>query len=314
MPERVLVSGGAGFVGSHLVELLTTEGLEVSVLDDLSRGRREWLPASSRLYEVDIRDAAAVLEAVDEAQADAVVHLAALHFIPDVDDAPELAWSINVRGTENLVRALLPAPPQRLVFASSAAVYPDLPGPASEAVPPDPIDLYGRTKLEGEQLIRSFHDRTGVDCTIARIFNVVGPRETNSHVVEEIVRQLQGGAESLRLGNLEPARDFNDVRDVAAALARLLTAGDPGLSVFNIGSGRGVAVRDVVTTCESILDRRIPVVQAQERLRANDRLTLVADASAIRALGWRPRFTLTDTLGELLQERTSTVPDRAAIR
>jgi UDP-glucose 4-epimerase len=242
MPERVLITGGAGFIGSHLVELLVADGHEVCVVDDLSRGRREWLPRGCRLYEVDVRDRDVLRRAVAEAAAESVVHLAALHFIPAVDDAPDLAWSMNVGGTETLLDALQDTRPQRLLFASTAAVYPDLPSAMPESTKPDPIDLYGRTKLRGEELIRAFHERTAVDCTIARIFNVIGPRETNSHVVVEIVRQLSDGVEELALGNLHPARDFTDVRDTAAALHRLLLAAPPGLSIFNVGSGKGVSV------------------------------------------------------------------------
>ena len=126
MVNNILVTGADGFIGSHLVELLVAEGLDVSVVDDLSRGQREWVPDGCKLYEFDVRDADAVLAVVREAGADSVVHLAALHFIPAVDDAPELAWSINVDGTKNLLEALRDAPPKRLLFASTAAVYPDL--------------------------------------------------------------------------------------------------------------------------------------------------------------------------------------------
>jgi UDP-glucose 4-epimerase len=301
MPERVLVTGGAGFIGSHLVELLTAHGSEVSVLDDLSRGRREWVPRSCRLYQADIRDQQEVLRVVQQAAATSVVHLAALHFIPDVDDAPELAWGINVGGTENLLTALRAVPPARLLFASTAAVYPDVAGPASETLRPNPVDFYGSTKLEGERLAQSFHAETGVDCTIVRIFNVIGPRETNSHVVEEIVRQLSEGAETLQLGNLQSARDFCDVRDVAAALAQLVTAGLRGRSVFNVGTGTATSVGELVKECEFVLNRRIPVLQAVERVRTNDRAVLLADASALMAIGWRPRWTLAATLGDLLR-------------
>jgi UDP-glucose 4-epimerase len=300
MPERVLVTGGAGFIGSHLVELLVTDGYQVSIIDDLSRGRREWLPDDCELHEIDIRDGDAVLHVVREAAADLVVHLAALHFIPAVDDAPDLAWSINVGGTENLVRALLRAPPQRLLFASTAAVYPDVQGAVTETTPPGPIDLYGRTKLRGEELVRRFHGRTGATCTIARIFNVIGLRETNAHVVVEIVRQLNDGAEELALGNVHPSRDFTDVRDTAAALYRLLLAAPTGLSVFNVGSGRAVSVQGLVREFEHLLGHRIAVRQDGDRIRTIERASLLADVSALIELGWRPRRRLSETLRELV--------------
>jgi UDP-glucose 4-epimerase len=300
MPEHILVTGGAGFIGSHLVELLAADGYRVSVVDDLSRGRREWVPAGCRLHEVDIRDGDLLGRAVREAAAGTVVHLAAIHFIPAVDDAPEFAWSVNVGGTENLLRALEQAPPRRLLFASTAAVYPDLPDAVPETTPPRPIDLYGRTKLAGEELVRAFHKRTGVTCTIARIFNVIGPRETNSHVVVEILRQLNDGAQELALGNLFPSRDFTDVRDTAAALHRLLFAAPQGLSIFNVGSGRGVSVEALVREFERLLARPLTVQQVPDRVRATERASLLADASALIGLGWQPRRTLAETLKELV--------------
>lgn len=299
-PRHVLVTGGAGFVGSHLVERLVDAGVRVSILDDLSRGRPEWVAEGCRVYRVDLRDAAGVAAAVGDARADAVAHLAALHFIPAVDEAPELAEAINVTGTQNVLAALAVHPPTRLLFASTAAVYPDSAGPVPESIPPAPTDLYGRTKLAGERLVQRFAAETGASCVVARIFNVVGPRETNPHVVPEIVNQLLAGADELELGNLEPERDFIDVRDVAGALGGLLLDPPTGVSVFNVGTGRSVSVRGLVAECERVLGRPIPVRRAEARARAVERMRLVADVSALAARGWRPRHTIGDTLADLL--------------
>jgi UDP-glucose 4-epimerase len=299
---HVLVTGGAGFVGSHLVDALVLSGCRVSVLDDLSRGRREWLPVGVRLYEVDICDRIAVHEAVRDANAGAVAHLAAMHFIPQVDDAPDLARQINVVGTENLVRALTEAPPNRLLFASTAAVYPDLRTRISERVEPAPIDLYGRTKLLGEEIVFRYATETRNPAAVVRLFNVVGPRETNPHVVQEVVRQLAQGASELKLGSLNTSRDFVDVRDVADAMRKLLVGVPEGIRVFNVGSGRATSVREVVEICRSILARQIRVLQMPDRVRAVDRQVLCADISALKAFGWRPVRTLRETLTDLLRE------------
>ena len=303
MSRRVLVTGGAGFIGSHLVERLVAAGERTSVVDDLSRGRRAWLHPEAELHKLDLRDADAVQRAVRKIAPDVVVHLAAMHFVPAVDGAPQLAWDVNVNGTRNLLAALEQSPPELLLFASTAAVYPDRRGPIDESCPPGPIDVYGRTKLEGEQLVAEFTARTGARSIVARIFNVVGRRETNAHVVPELVGQLRRKSAPVRLGNLESRRDYTDVLDASAALHRLLSVPRDGADTFNLGSGRSASVADLVQICEGILGNPIDIQVEQGRLRVQDRAELIADPSRLRETTlWEPERSLRDTLAELLTE------------
>ncbi|HLF67955.1 MAG TPA: NAD(P)-dependent oxidoreductase [Gaiellaceae bacterium] len=302
MSRHVLVSGGAGFIGSHLVERLVAAGDRVSVIDDLSRGRRAWIHPEADLHELDLGDVEATGRRVRRIAPDVVVHLAAMHFIPSVDDAPEVARKVNVEGTRNLLAALASSPPRLLLFASTAAVYPDRSGPIAESCPPDPVDLYGETKLEGERLVTDFGARTGARCIVARIFNVVGRRETNPHVVAELVAQLRSGRRPVRLGNLASRRDYTDVLDVSDALHRLLSGPD-GADVFNVGSGRSVSVSDLVELCERILGGPLDVEVDPDRLRAEDRAELVADSRLLReTTGWDAERSLESTLADLLVE------------
>jgi UDP-glucose 4-epimerase len=303
VPQRVLVTGGAGFVGSHLVGALVEGGAQVAVIDDLSRGRREWLHPAAELHEFDLRDAVALRHTLALAAPVVVVHLAALHFIPAVDGAPELAWDLNVNATRELVEALEAEPPQVLVFASTAAVYPDRAGPIDETCPPGPIDLYGRTKLAGEELVAGFAAKFGTRLRVARIFNVVGPRETNAHVVPELVAQLRAGNDAVRLGNLDTRRDYIDVRDVADALRRLTALDDDAPVTFNVGSGRSTSVADLVRLCEQALGRHVVVESDSARRRTQDRSELVADARLLRATtGWEPSWPLEKTIVQLLAD------------
>lgn len=301
--SRVLVTGGAGFLGSHLVDRLVAAGEQTAVVDSLVRGRRSWIHPDAELHELDIRDGPALQRAVARVAPEIVVHLAALHFIPAVDGAPELAWDVNVDGTKTLLEALAHRPPELLVFASTAAVYPDRRGPIDETCPPDPPDLYGRTKLAGEQLVEEFVARIGTRGVSVRIFNVIGRRETNPHVVPEIIGQLRSGSTSVRLGNLEPRRDYTDVVDVASALHRLTGAPPGAPTAVNLGSGRSVSVAELVQACEQVLDRPIEIEIEQGRLRKTDRAELIADSSLLReTTGWEPTRSLPETLNDLLTE------------
>jgi UDP-glucose 4-epimerase len=299
MARKILVTGGAGFIGSHLVKRLDAD--RVDVIDDLSRGSRAWLPPETVLHTIDIRDADAVQRVVSGLLPNVVVHLAALHFIPEVDGAPEMAREVNVSGTRNLLQALVAEPPEVLLFASTAAVYPDRYGPIPESCPVAPIDLYGTTKAEGEQLITRFAAQTGTRCVVARIFNVIGRRETNPHVVPELVGQVHRRSFPVRLGNMNSRRDYTDVTDVAAALAALISAPGAAHATFNVGSGSGASVADLVGICEKILGRRISVELDPGRQRSHDRMELIADISRLRStLGWTPIRTLEQTLSDLL--------------
>ena len=269
MSRRILVTGGAGFIGSHVVERLVEAGAHVAAVDNLSRGRRDWLHPDAELHELDVRDGDAFRRAVGHAAPDAVAHLAAMHFIPAVDGAPELAWDVNVNATRTLLDALVQRPPELLLFASTAAVYPDCRGPIDESCKPQPFDTYGRTKLEGERLVAEFASRTGTHCVVARIFNVIGKRETNAHVVPELVGQLRRRAVPVRLGNLEPRRDYTDVVDVAAALELLLALPRERVGPFNLGSGRSVSVADLVEVCEQVLGHTVEV-EVEPRRRSRD--------------------------------------------
>jgi UDP-glucose 4-epimerase len=300
LAKRILITGGAGFVGSHLVERLASEGKEVHVLDDLSRGRRDWLPESVPLHPADLRDQDSVRQILGDVLPEGVIHLAALHFIPAVDGAPELAWQVNVEGTKTLLESLKVHPPHMVLFASTAAVYPDCSRPISEACPVAPVDLYGKTKVAGEELLARFQAEVGVRLVIARLFNVIGKRETNPHVVPEIVGQLRNGGTHLRLGRLDSIRDYIDVIDVADALSRLLRPNLPH-TVFNVGSGRGTSVANLVSICERVLSRSVSVGIDQTRLRGNDRKELVADIQRLTSTtGWSPKRPIEETLRNLL--------------
>jgi UDP-glucose 4-epimerase len=296
----VLVTGGAGFIGSALCHHLTSAGQRVLVYDDLSRGRRGYLPPDVALIAGDIRDGAMLQRAVSSAKPDVVVHLAAMHFIPDCIARPDEARQVNVDGTQRVLECCRADAVRSFIFASTAAVYaPSDDACDEDATPLGPLEIYGETKLEGEQLVRAFHEETGATSTILRLFNAIGHNETNPHVLPHIFESLRT-ADVVHLGNTTPRRDYIDTRDIAEAIRAVMRSAE-GFQVLNVGSGAAYSVDDVIDRLRGILGREITVVQEPARMRTSDRMMLLADTERLRrATDWTPRFALDDTLRDMV--------------
>lgn len=296
-----MVTGGAGFVGKQLVRALKGDN-EVLVADLLRYGTPEWLagePDGFAFQRVDIRDPQAIRTVIEGFAPDVIVHLAAIHYIPECDTDPANAVATNVTGTVNVLAAC-PAG-TRFVFASSGAVYqPDeAPHRELESVVA-PVDIYGYTKQQGEVYLRALAASRGLSGVIVRLFNVIGPGETNPHLLPAIVAQLRDNPDSIALGNTWPMRDYIDVLDAAGgfAAAALGTVPEQGqCEVVNLGSGQQYSVNDIVDRMRSVLGLDFEVKQDASRMRAVDRPYLGADISRIRdAFGWSPSHELDETL------------------
>ncbi|MGV3637911.1 MAG: NAD-dependent epimerase/dehydratase family protein [Flavobacteriales bacterium] len=304
--ERVLITGGAGFIGSALSSHLQQEGYEVHVLDDLSFGLRHLAGVpDERFHRVDIRDREAVLRTLSLVQPARVLHLAAVHFIPYCNQHPVEASEINVVGTINVLDACERCGSVKQVFAAStAAVYPIADGAMREDHETGPMDIYGITKLATEKLVSEFHLRTGINTIIGRFFNAFGPNETNPHLIPEIQKQVLGGARTLRLGNLDPKRDFIHTEDMSRAMAALLRASTTGHDVFNIGRGIEYSVREIVEAFERQLGEPLTIEVDPARVRKVERMHLLADVEKLkRVTGWEPRWGIDEGVATLLKER-----------
>jgi UDP-glucose 4-epimerase len=301
--DRVLVTGGAGFIGSHLVEALLDGGADVLVVDDFRLGKREHLAnrgPDSRLTVLtgDIRSAEDLRPVADFAP-DAVFHMAALHFIPYCNAHPQEALDVNILGLDTVIRAVREAPLQAFVFPSSGAIYGFGDGPWPETAPARPDEIYGISKWMGEQIMGRFHaDRPGLRTVVARLFNTYGPRETNPHVLPEVMKALRAG-KPIELGNLWPQRDLVFVTDTAAGLVAAAQGG-PGLEVFNVGTGTGTTIEDVMETIGDITGRPVDIRQVPERMRDGDGHLLSDPQKLMQATGWKPQYDLEAGLRKLL--------------
>jgi UDP-glucose 4-epimerase len=300
--RTALVTGAAGFIGSALCRRLVAAGHRVVAYDNLSRGRREFLPGGVPLVLGDIRDRARFDDTLAATAPDWVIHLAAMHFIPECVARPEETLDVNVEGTRLLLDCCRRRSVRSFVFASSAAVYAPVESPCVEdSTPVQPTEIYGESKVAGEALVGAFHAETGISTRILRLFNAIGPRETNPHVIPHIFESLRS-SDVIALGNTAPRRDYVDTLDVTEAILSVLDEA-PGLGVLNVGTGIAHSVGDIVDSLRRILGRPITVVQEPSRVRATERMLLVADVDKIRrATRWVPRVALEDTLKRLVPE------------
>jgi UDP-glucose 4-epimerase len=301
-PRTVLVTGAAGFVGSALCRRLDALGHRVVGYDNLSRGRREYLPEGVHLVEGDIRDRERFASLVADSRPDWLVHLAAMHFIPECIARPAETMEVNAEGTRRVLDACRGSAVSSVVVASSAAVYAPVDGPCLEgSTPLAPLEVYGESKVAAEELAQSFFGDTGVPTTVLRLFNAIGRHETNPHVLPHILSSLRT-SNDVELGNTAPRRDYVDTRDIAEAIVTA-SASAVGLRTFNVGTGEAHSVDDVVAALRRLLGAPIRIVRDPSRVRATERMLLLADIGRIRTeTGWSPRIGLEETLADLLDE------------
>jgi UDP-glucose 4-epimerase len=303
---KLLLTGGAGYIGSIVSRLLIEQGHDLTVLDNLERGHREAVAPQATLEVVDLRDAPAVNAVLTETDTpfDGVLHFAALALVGESVDQPELYYDNNVLGTLSLLNAIVAAKIPRLVFSSTCAVYgqPDI-VPIAETATPRPANAYGASKLAVDYMIGDFCIAHGLGAVSLRYFNVAGAsghigedHEPETHLIPNILRVLQGKRDHVDiLGTDYPTpdgsavRDYIHIDDLADAHVLALSGARPREHrIFNLGTGSGFSVKQVVATAEQVTGRKIPALDKPRR--PGDPPQLVADGRKIRdELGWKPR-------------------------
>jgi UDP-glucose 4-epimerase len=290
---RAVVTGGAGFIGSHVVEALVERGDEVHVLDDLSRGARERVAAGAELHVADIRDPDAVFA---EVRPDAVFHLAAQADVRVSVEHPDLDADVNVLGTVRILEAARQTGAKVIFASTGGAVYGECTGPASESAERRPLAPYGTSKLCGEEYLATWNRLYGTDHVSLRFANVYGPRQEphgEAGVVAIFMGLLSGGGDTPKIyGDGRQTRDYVFVADVARAM---LAALEHDGGVFNVGTGVETSVVELYDAIQRASGVTREAAFAEARLGELQRSVL--DISlAERELGWRPEHSLDDGL------------------
>jgi len=299
--ERALITGGSGFVGTHLVSFLKSRGSRVAVLASTDCSKF----SDVECYEADVRDADKVAAAVHEFKPNCIYHLAAISAVELSWRSPRLTYEVNVFGTLNVFEAAMSlAAPPTVLNVSTAQVYAPSISTLNESSALAPDNPYAASKAMSEFLSVQFRKSTGGIVT-ARSFNHAGPGQTPEFVLSSIAKQIAEIEAGLResklvLGNIHVKRDFTDVRDVVRAYSLLLQKGRIN-EVYNVCSGRAWSIEEIVHEFESISGINIKIETHPGKQRAGENEVVCGDSAKIRAAtGWEPKIPLNTTLQDSL--------------
>ena len=309
---KILVTGGAGFIGSHLLQLLQgQQGVEVVVYDNLSSGRREHVPKAIRLVEGDVRDAEGLAHLFASEGFDSVVHLAAQTMVPYSLSHPEEDCQINLLGLINILECCRKYTVKHIVFSSSAAVYGDnLNIPLHEEEKPMPTSAYGITKMASEHYLRMYHDLYGLNTTVLRFANVYGERQGaggEGGVVSIFCKLLAAGQGVTVFGNGEQTRDFVYAGDIAEALWRGSQL--EGHHVINISTQKETTVNQLLAAFKQAVGREFPVQYAP--IREGDIFrSVLANGRCVELLGFCPAMNLQEGVARTYADYLQKIGDK----
>lgn len=305
---HVVVTGGAGFVGSHLAERLLTDGARVTVVDDLSNGRREWVPAEATFQEADLTRERAVADVIDS-EVDIVFHLAARKDVNDPN--PRSQFEENTGMTLNVLDRMAEVGVEHIAFTSSSTVYGEAPRPTPEDFPQTPISMYGAAKTAEEALVSTYVHESDMTAWIFRFANIVGPRLQAGAVIVDFIEKLRTTPEELEiLGNGRQEKSYMTIESCVDAMVHVVRNAGPGRSVFNLGTRTTTSVTRIADIVSDTMGLN-PAYEftGGDRGWSGDVPKMRLSIEKLRALGWEPAESSDEAVRtateQLLAERTA---------
>ena len=307
---KILVGGGAGYIGSICAEVLLDQGHEVAILDNLSEGHRRALDPRAEFIEGDLADREITMATLARLRPNAVMHFAANALVGESMENPSKYFRNNIAAGLNLLDALIAADVKRLVFSSTCATFgPPERVPIDEETPQHPINPYGESKLAFEKILKWYDTIHGLRFVSLRYFNAAGASEKfgedhrcETHLIPNVLKVALGQKPHVQLfGTDYETPDGTCIRDyihiIDLADAHILALGTPASAFYNLGTGGGSSVREVIETCRRITGHPIPAVEKPRR--PGDPPRLIASSEKIKCqLGWRPKFQTLDAIVE----------------
>jgi len=307
--KRILVTGGAGFIGSEVVSQLIKKNAIVTVLDNFSSGKKQYLPKNNKKLKIikgDITDEKIVKRAVKDQES--VIHLAALPFIPDSFYYPADFFNVNTTGSVNLLwKSIQSNSVDRFIHISTSEVYGSAQFvPMDENHPTAPHSTYAVSKLAGDRVAFTLHKENGFPVVIIRPFNSYGPNYTQPYIIPEIMNQLLNGTKELMLGNVDATRDFTYVSDTADAIISSLSSKKAIGEIINVGSGNEISIRDLALKISKIAKTKIKIRYDESRERPYDVNRLICNNKKAKTiLDWTPKITMDQGLKKIFQWATA---------
>ncbi|MCX6809777.1 MAG: SDR family NAD(P)-dependent oxidoreductase [Candidatus Berkelbacteria bacterium] len=301
--RKILVTGGAGFIGSNLVDALIEQNHDVVVVDNLSTGLRANVNKKAKFYEVDITSKSALEDVFEKEKPEAVYHLAAQASVRNSADNPQNDVKVNVIGTINLLECAVKNDVKKFIFSSTGgAIYGDnVERPTTEDANEDPVSPYGLDKLAGEKFIRYFERNSSIKATCLRYANVYGPRQNpkgEAGVVAIFASQMLKNEPVQINGTGEQTRDFVFVKDVCAANLNALNSSVTG--TFNIGMGKEISINELAQKMLDVSSSKSPVEHVEAKQGEQMYSALSAEKARLE-LGFEPQYSLSDGLQKTIE-------------
>ncbi len=306
--NKIVITGGNGFIGKELIKIIIKTKYTVYVLDkNINKNKRL---NNIFFLKVDITNSKSINKIIKKIRPDCLVHLAAVHHIPTCEEKRQLTQKVNIIGTENLLKSLEKFPPKKFIFASSGAVYDWQKNHLDEIKTKiKPNDNYSLTKYTSEIQIKLWSNKIKrTQVFLARIFNTIGPNDPNSHLIPDILKQInfKHKKQSILLGNIKSKRDYIDVRDTAKCLSLMIKKkSKTGFEILNVCNQTNYSVKEIVETIGKILKSKIIIKIDPKKIRKVDRHSQIGSNKKIkRFLNYNPEYSLNDSIKNILKNMT----------
>jgi len=304
--KKILITGGAGYIGSHVAEILVKDRAKIFIIDNLTTGFKKLINKKAKFFKVDINNTKKIKQIITDNKIESIIHLAAALSVGESEKNPEKYNRINVRGTENLLKAIINTNVKNIIFSSTCAVYKDGFFKVSEKTELKPTSVYGKTKLKGEKLIKIFCKKYNINYGILRFFNVAGASPTGK------IGQINKGDQLFKNLSLEIRkknqvfkiygtnyktkdgtciRDYIHVSDIANIHWKVLEkiSKENISKILNCGYGKGITVHEVVTEFKKYANKKLKVLKLPKR--SGDMVKIIADNNNLKKfITWKPKY------------------------